>query len=489
MATFKDINNLRKEGRLEDAYSMAKNALEEKPDDEWLKRAMGWVVYAYLDQNASADNYSEYKRWLDYLISLSFPAGESMLFSAVAWSLRKFFDDCRSKEVAEPVLDEIFNAVKQVNFPVHEESYGALLQAVVALEHKWNNYYLFIQWWNLDNLEPADFLSVTLKSGKQMMSLAERTYIAYSKWLLRQDSEQEVVDFLPKIENVVRNYKTLVYPPYYLAKLYLKLGKNNEAVETLKPFAKSKNNEFWVWQLLAEAQTTDDAKLAFYCKALSCGGKEEMLVSLRDDAANVFAHLNFLSEARFEVEQVLRIRNKNNWRIPQNLQMLTSQPWYASAQPTAGNQAFYGKHSVKANTFLYGEIKSMVVLVSFVNESKGFVSFVTQNKQQGYFKAGKLKPKVNSLVEIQCTEIPEKGPTKIFGLKTIDNQIDSSLIRIFTGTLRKNEKGFAVVDKVFVEPKFIKNMEDNIKISGVAVVSFNKKKEKWGWKAISVEAL
>jgi hypothetical protein len=43
--TFREIDNLRKQGRLEEAYRLARQALENAPEDLWLKRGMGWVLY------------------------------------------------------------------------------------------------------------------------------------------------------------------------------------------------------------------------------------------------------------------------------------------------------------------------------------------------------------------------------------------------------------------------------------------------------------
>ena len=46
--SFKEINDLRKAGNLDDALQMVNRDLESEPDSIWIKRAASWVYYAYI---------------------------------------------------------------------------------------------------------------------------------------------------------------------------------------------------------------------------------------------------------------------------------------------------------------------------------------------------------------------------------------------------------------------------------------------------------
>ena len=50
-------------------------------------------------------------------------------------------------------------------------------------------------------------------------------------------------------------------------------------------------------------------------------------------------------------------------------------------------------------------------------------------------------------------------------------------------------QNFGFADDVFIEPKLIKdnNLSDGQSLTGIAILSFNKKKKEWGWKALSVK--
>ncbi|MEE1542173.1 MAG: hypothetical protein UF067_06860, partial [Paludibacteraceae bacterium] len=85
MSVFSDITALRKGGRIEEAYEMAKNALAENPDDIWAKRAFAWVLYEFIDRNASVENREKMFSYLTEFGGLDLPADEEMVLSSVLW--------------------------------------------------------------------------------------------------------------------------------------------------------------------------------------------------------------------------------------------------------------------------------------------------------------------------------------------------------------------------------------------------------------------
>jgi len=46
--SFKEINELRQAGKLDEALQMANQALETEPENIWNKRAAAWVYYDYI---------------------------------------------------------------------------------------------------------------------------------------------------------------------------------------------------------------------------------------------------------------------------------------------------------------------------------------------------------------------------------------------------------------------------------------------------------
>jgi len=80
----------------------------------------------------------------------------------------------------------------------------------------------------------------------------------------------------------------------------------------------------------------------------------------------------------------------------------------------------------------------------------------------------------------------DKGYFKILTAEKAEPNIAHEAIKRFEGTLKIIEPHlFGFVDDVFIESKLIKQLSfaDGQALSGKAILSFNKKKSEWGWKA------
>jgi hypothetical protein len=55
--SFKEVKELRKSGKLDEALTLAKLTLQEAPDDIWAKRGLAWVHYDYIKLNAAPEKY------------------------------------------------------------------------------------------------------------------------------------------------------------------------------------------------------------------------------------------------------------------------------------------------------------------------------------------------------------------------------------------------------------------------------------------------
>ena len=142
-----------------------------------------------------------------------------------------------------------------------------------------NRYIEFADWWDFKNFRSEDFQKEKMSNGKEVMAIAEQAYIAYAKHLLPKQtpngdvvfSKEKAEAFLPVLSQVVEDYPQFQYPAYFNAKLLLALDSKDNMLESLLPFAKKKRNDFWVWEILAEAFSSDPEKVfACYCKCIFC---------------------------------------------------------------------------------------------------------------------------------------------------------------------------------------------------------------------------
>lgn len=485
--TFQEISSLRKAGKVDDAYRLAEEALKETPEDLWTKRAMGWVLYEYLDQSATNRDFSKYLHWLQEMVALHLDNEESMLMDSVMWSLRKLLADTDAKSAE---YDQLLSSLQQLPRPQKGKAYSSVLSAALRLGGKWLHLSSFIDWWGLDNLSGEDYDEVTLSNGSKMMSLAERTIICYSKILLREGEEDSITRFVSYIRSVIEQHKEYVYPPYYLAKLLLKKGEGQAAYDLLKQFARLKSREFWVWQLLADTQSDSDLKMSFLCKALTCGGKEEMLVSLREESALLFANMGHLSEAKHETLRAIEARKRKGWSLTNGLRNIQVEKWFMQTTATRNNEPFYRRFSDKAERLILGELSRFTCLVTYVNEEKRMVSFVSEDKIQGFFKMDKKFPEIkkDSLVTFQTNALGEDRPTLVRNVEVEVDRVHPSFYKQFEGKYL-NKGAFGVVEDVFVESRFLSGITHGNIVKGVACISFDRKKKRWGWRALSIEVV
>ncbi|UYQ90960.1 hypothetical protein MKQ68_12735 [Chitinophaga horti] len=325
--SFKEIKELRQAGKLEEALQRAKTVLEAAPDNVWNKRAIAWVYYDYLKKNAQSDSFDAFKETLIRIKELKLPEDEKMVFDNCAWQIGSLvFGLQKNEPVDYSKINELFDIIKDFHFTRPSEAYSFIYRAFHKGYQNWSQYLHFATWWNFEYLREGDFLKEDF-NGRQVMSIAEQAYIAYSKKLLEGEpidyntGQQKVIDkemiqsFLPRLDALIEKQPDYQYPPYFKAKLLLALGSDDNILSAFLPFAKQKRNDFWVWELMTKIFSADkDIQFACYCKALSLKTPEDFLVNLRHAFSEILVERRMFNEAKTEIQKVIATRKKMNGR-------------------------------------------------------------------------------------------------------------------------------------------------------------------------------
>jgi hypothetical protein len=290
----KEIKELRQAGKLEEAYAMAKAELEADLSNIWGKRNLSWVLYAQLDELAS--NLDAFIAKIIEVKELDLPESEELFFENISIVISKAARVITHESTLDfDKIHRLFDSIKDLLLVRNSKWFSVLFNAMHKGMKESNRYIEFADWWDFENFRPEDFQKGIMPNGKDVMAIAEQAYIAYAKHLLPvylteggilsgeiSFDVEKVRSFIPKLNTISELYPQFQYPGYYQAKLLLALGDRDNMLESLLPFAKKKRNDFWVWEILAEAFSSDPEKVfACYCKALSCKNPDEMLVSLR----------------------------------------------------------------------------------------------------------------------------------------------------------------------------------------------------------------
>ena len=501
--SFKEIKELRQAGKLEEALQMTNQTLETDPENIWNKRAAAWVYYDYLKKYAQLETFDSFKENLIKLKDLQLPEDEKMVFDNSAWQIAKIVFSMQKGETTDfNKINELFDILGSFHFTRPSEPYSLIYKAFHKGYQRWPQYLAFADWWSFENLRSEDFLKEEF-NGKKMMSIAEQAYIAYSKKLLEGNlvdsfGQQRALDkeriklFLPKLDVIIENHPDYQYPPYFTAKRLLALGDEENVLSAFLPFAKQKRNDFWVWELMAEIFSEDKEKqFACYCKALSLKTSEDFLVKLRQTFAQMLIEKRMYNEARTEIQKIITTREKHEWKLPNQIVQWTEQEWYKSASSKKDNLDFYSRFTKQAEAILFQDIPEEIIVVEFVNENKGVLNFVKDKRKHGFFRHNDLlnKPQVGDLLKVRFKGNGQDGFYKILTAEKAESDLTSDAIKKFNGVLRIiSPQNFGFIDDIFIEAKIIEanHLTEGDTLEGRALLSFNKKKNEWGWKALEI---
>lgn len=538
--SFKEVKELRKSGKLEEALKMALSDYDtvlsqyKNPDNEsftigelhpneqtsdtnkpelklkvpidilWAKRAIAWVYHDYLKQNASVDNFDTFIEYAEKLKSLELPEEEKMIFDTCAYQVGKLlFALTHVENIDYKRVNILFEIVQKFHFTKPSEAYSFLYKAFHKGYKNWSNYLSFADWWGFRNFRSQDFLHEEF-NGRKIMSIVEQAYIAYSKKLLegepvesngfvvgRAVNKEKVQEFLPKLDEIIEAHPEYQYPPYFKAKLLLTLGDKDDVLEAFVPFAKKKRNDFWVWELLADVFPKDDKKsFACLCKALTLRTPESFLINTRQKLAELLINQKKYQEAKTEIEKIISARNENNWRMPKIITDWTEQEWYKTTEAFSNNNNLYQQFTRIAEEILFYNIPEEVVVIEFINTSKSIINFVKDKNKHGFFNYKGLieNPEIGNLIKVRFNGEGQDGFFKALTVKRA-NERESPALRDFEGDIKIIEPAnFGFVEDIFIEPNLVSEhqLKQHQRVKGRAILSFNKKKSEWGWKAVSI---
>lgn len=506
--SFKEIKELRQVGKLDEALQMANQALETEPENIWNKRAAAWVYYDFLKQYAQLEFYELFKEYLIKIKELRLPQDENMVFDNCAYQIGKLVSklttaNFKSSSAEISLVDllggiqkkktEIFQIISHFAFSKPSAGYSFIYKAFHKEYEKWSDYKQFAEWWDFKNFTNEDYLP-EVYNGRKLMAIVEQAYVAYAKTLCesKNDVKYDVERFLPELHKLNEKHPEYNYPAYYEAKLLLQLGDKENTLSAFLPFAKQKKNDFWVWGLMAEIfQNDKELHFACFCKALSLKTQEDFLIKIREQFAAILIDRKMYNEAKFEINLVAKTRLAQGWRVTEALNNWMNQEWYKTAVEPKTNHELYIKYISQAEDILIKDIQEEFIAVEFINHDKGILNFIKDKNKNGFFKyTGYINnPKIGDVYAVKFDSKSQDKFYKILSAKKTNSDVKCEAIKDFKGSIRMNpSSGFGFVDDVYIDEKSLKEKSiiNSQTIQGKAIMSFNKKKNEWGWKSFQI---
>jgi len=470
VARHQEIKDLRKSGRLDEAYTRGKELLNNHPEDRFIRKEFGWVLYGKVKKFVERANQSQ----------------------------------ASQTDISANKLREILGEYYKLKLSRPDLLFSLLLSQTLRFPGKLNFLPDFMIWAGIDSFSQEDFETSTGNDDQVFESLVEKTArkvgsIANELTIEDYPNIQKLQDFaITLIDHALK--KTKVQKPEWLnyrkALLLKNLGRSEEAQSLLISFVQQKRGDFWAWHALAKVIETSDPALALglcskaclTCKDLNFG------VSVFEDLSRLAAFQEEKQLAKWSAEQAFTIRSNNGWKIPQSLRNLLNTSWYSHAESlsnpqekllrvAAGAERIIWADCPKYNanylgTFLTKNEKKMVKLGLLSNaESQELVS-----PERGLLN--NLNLVFGDPVAVTLDESRERSTVVVVEKRESGKVFDSILCK--TGQFHLKQGGFGFLDDIYVPHDLASQLKDKQIVNLVFVKKLNKKKNQWGLTAIAV---
>lgn len=476
------VHELRKEGRLKEAWQKAQAQFSE---NHYKGLELAWVYYDFLKREVGNNNINNFFKVCDKLSEITFLQKDKMIKEQLSWtffSMLKLLSSNpnRNSEKVQNLIGYYTHIIGFTSPSLPQSLFiKSLLKYKITIPHFWK----LPVWFEPELLREEDFLPEEF-NNKKIMPLAERVFYAYAKALIddAKNELEEAVLHLVKFINLCQSDKKkqgYKFFDYYLAESYI-LSKDYEAAfKYASSFIQRNHLKSWAWSLLSKACNNKVKQIVFLAKAISLEKNEAYLLPVRAALNEHLIQTGQLRAASQNSQKMIQLRTKNGWPIPAKLNELKASDWYFN--PPAGDDldTIISREASKAlKTVFTGLIEEKAVVIS--DERKNAKLFTAQGETYKYKTMAKLP--AGDWLQISRVK------NKILGhIKTkMPERLNGKILNFSGNLIVKSNYGF--VNKVFVSPKLIEKegIKDQNRCSGLAVLVTNPKTERKGWRAVTL---
>lgn len=456
------IKQLKDTGNIQEATNKAKFLYAEFPDDVTVKRSYAWCLYKILQQKAKEVpiNIQHVTGCLDELFSLGLSQEVSLL--------RCIWGTVLSIENVEGHI-ALYNYVLQMDFDKLEECDYQVAPYVGSdgKHHEW----------------PSLVMRVLKKSLDSLNRYVDKTIIHH----LCDITEE-------RMQSLTEN---TFFLQWSLAKAYLLVGEMDKAQDIILHLLQSKPSSFWLWNGLAETMAGDhDMALSCYAKSLTCQCDLQFNGRAKLGIIQELVALGQYAVASAEVQALHSYRTKEGHKVGETLTQYMHADWYVP-DDTAVDAGFYKNHSVAATELLNKFLPTTIGVITYISE-KAHKAFIVAEGDilltYHYDDAASIREMDVVSVVYTTYERPD-GTTgfQAVSCELTDQEAPNTLIKQFGEKIKVIGSGmaFTVKHNVFIDKQLVERhqlMNGDV-VSLMAIRSFNKKKNSWGWQAVNIDSI
>jgi tetratricopeptide (TPR) repeat protein len=372
----------------------------------------------------------------------------------------------------------------------------------------------FLHDWNFTNFREEDLQPFKTAKNSTIPSLCERAYLTYARVLfagigsgddaLMKKSMLFANEFLPELDAILERLPRNIWLPYARAILMSKMGKGARVQMELIHILKQKNNEFWAWASLAESYLIvgkEQEAIACFAKSFLLPSQSELAIQLRETFAALLVKNNWKVEAKTEIELITIARKKKDAKVSKQIQEWRDSSWYREIRAPHNNKMLYIRFAGRADSLLWADVAESIAIVTHVDKERGVFFFAVDKKIGGkqLIKKPFERVQIGDVFALKLREAdPPMGspsPAKIWKVisgRPEKEKVPEEICRRLYERVQipfGRDFGFMKPSNVYVGPEVVKKygLADGQTIKGLALLSFNKAKNEWGWKMINVE--
>ncbi|WP_244298196.1 tetratricopeptide repeat protein [Aliivibrio finisterrensis] len=452
---------------MQEAWNVGFQALESTPQDSYLKGALFWVCYEFLKQQQE---------------KISKRASSSGNFRPSDYEFEQIENLLQTVMNLEIETGGLEYKMLLVQFRKNLEWFPTLVHCVLRHQGALFDHETMQPF----QAEKGEVPSLMLSSTRQIVAAWLR---AKTQWQIEFES---VIALINLTKSSVTDTKHLIWLDYDYAKCLIVTGQLEQARALILPILRKKQKESWAWGALAATYRSENPEFAikFFAKGIVSAHEITFSLRLLNGIVPLLVEKQRFAEASMCVKTALSVYQSNGWKVKPDLERLSQNQWYAATVDQSQLNTYLSSISLDASDFLNGPVTKVKALVENIHKSeKGFHTFVNKSTsysvRMGVHKA-KGRPEVGSYVELSLSQ--KEGEFEVVASKPCqDGNIDD--VSYIEGELRIAPKGFGFVEDTFIPPFVIDETPSGSQVKALRVMTWDKVKSRYSWKAIKLTIL
>lgn len=462
---FRVITNLRKSGKLAEAWDVGCPAVQENPEDVYLKSSFFWVCY---------DNLKRVQASIK----------------------RRAEGNNGNLQPNQPELDRInflIDWVAWLNIPTGGFEYRSLLLVFQKNLEFLPKLILLLFAHNGSLFESGDEEPYSGEKGESPSLMLNFGRKVAKAWLVSEEVRQiEISDlrtFFEAVRTRVKDQQNKIWLDYDEAKCLISVGMLGEARDLVLPVLRNKQAESWAWGALAATylEESNEAAISLYAQGILCAHEDTYILPQLAAIARLLAQEESFDAASKCVKRAIDCYEANGWRIKPNIEQLTSEGWYDSSVDSEALVPFLRDRAASAPQYLYDGVHvAHGLVINLHKNGKGLHLYLAPGEEVSLplrILSRGSKPSLGDYLEVQWAE--DEGRKVILTAK-LSEQVDLQGVSSTTDALRVTDKGFGFVGDTFVPAQLIREFKDGDSLEVLRYRSYDKKKSQYGWKALRI---